>query len=500
MKKTPLPLTLIALLLLCAMTLAMVGCGANPVTESTDAVTLNPDTEAESGNGDTDSESVSSVSSALQSSSDSSDKDTDAAADTNFVTDSSKTTHKVSQETDTEGESSENSVSSDETPEVFVWEDPSGGRNVILTDFAVRLFQSCMKRDENTVISPLSVYSALAMTANGAEGETRTQMESVLGMTVAEMNAYLSDYRSNLPQGEKYKLSMANSIWFKEDPSFTVNQAFLQTGKDYFGADVYLKPFNDQTLKEINDWVKEKTDGMIPQILNELPDTTVMSLINALAFDAEWEDVYLESKVRDGTFTKEDGTQQTVEFMYGSERSKNKSYLEDETAVGFVKKYNGGRYAFAAILPKEGISLSDYVASLDGESLYSLLSTRQKVKVFTLIPKFESEYGEDLAETLKNMGMPLAFDFLQADFDGLGSHSDGPLYIGRVLHKTFISVGERGTKAGAATVIDVPIGSAPPGPEPEPKEVYLDRPFLYLLIDCKNRVPIFMGTVTDLAE
>lgn len=369
--------------------------------------------------------------------------------------------------------------------------DDLGSQNADITDFAIRLFKASEESGKNTLISPLSVLCALAMTANGAEEETLAQMEEVLGMTTEELNLYLYSYMQNLPQGEKYKLSLANSIWFTEDERFTVNQDFLQTNANYYGADIYKAPFDKQTLKDINNWVKQNTDEMIPEILDQIPPEAIMYLVNALAFEAEWSEIYEKHQVKDGEFTKEDGTKQDVKFMYGSEGT----YLEDEKATGFMKRYKGGKYAFVAMLPNEGVSVSEYIASLDGESLNALLANPQYATVHTSIPKFETEYKVEMSEILKSMGMTEAFDMYNADFEGLGTSTGGNIYISRVLHKTFISVGEKGTKAGAATVVEMKDGAAA---EPqEPKEVYLDRPFVYMLVDCENNIPFFIGTMMD---
>ena len=364
-------------------------------------------------------------------------------------------------------------------------------QNADVTDFAIRLFKASEESGKNTLISPLSVLCALAMTANGAEGETREQMEAVLGMTTGELNLYLYSYMQNLPQGEKYKLSLANSIWFTEDEFFTANQNFLQTNADYYGADIYKAPFDKQTLKDINNWVKQNTDGMIPEILDKIPEEAIMYLVNALAFEAEWMEIYEKQQVRDGKFTKEDGTKQDVEFMYGTEGT----YLEDKNAIGFKKYYKGGKYAFVAMLPNEGVSVSEYIASLTGESLNALLSNPQYGTVHTSIPKFETEDTVEMAEILKGMGMTEAFDIYNADFEGLGTTTVGNICISRVLHKTFISVGEKGTKAGASTVTEMVNGTA--ADPQKPKEVYLDRPFVYMLIDCENSIPFFIGTMMD---
>lgn len=369
-----------------------------------------------------------------------------------------------------------------------------GSVNEDVTGFAVRLFRASEKSGENTLVSPLSVLCALAMTANGAEGETLEQMEAVLGMTAEDLNGYLYSYVKNLPQGENYKLSLANSIWFTEDKRFTVNQDFLQLNADYYGADIYQAPFNDQTCKDINNWVKQKTDGMIPEILDQIPPEAVMYLVNALAFEAEWPKAYEKYQVRDGQFTKEDGTKQDAEFMYSTEGA----YLEDENAAGFIKHYKGGKYAFAAMLPHEGVSVSGYIASLSGESLRAMLANPQYTTVYTSIPKFEVEYSVEMSEILEGMGMPRAFDAENAEFERLGVFAPGNIYISRVLHKTFISVGEKGTRAGAVTAVELS-GEGAPAPE-EPKQVYLDRPFVYMLIDCENNIPFFIGTMMDIDD
>lgn len=363
--------------------------------------------------------------------------------------------------------------------------------NAAVTDFAVRLFKESMADGENTLLSPLSVLVALSMTANGADNDTLTQMEAVLGMPIDQLNTWINNYMVNLPEDEKYKLSLANSIWFTDDERFTVNQDFLQTNADYYGADVYRAAFDEKTCKEINKWVENKTDGMIKDILDEIPADAVMYLINALAFDAEWQDIYLDTQVRKGTFTTEAGKKQKVEMMYSEEYT----YLEDEHAAGFIKYYKDRKYAFAALLPNEGVSVSDYIASFDGEHLNDLLTNYTNTAVNTAIPKFEMEYDVEMSEILSGMGMPDAFDGTLADFTKLGYSDAGNIFISRVLHKTFISVDEKGTKAGAATAVEATEECAME--VEEPKQVYLDRPFVYMLIDCETNLSFFIGTVMD---
>lgn len=366
--------------------------------------------------------------------------------------------------------------------------DLTGEGAAAMTDFGVRLFQQGMTQGKNSLISPLSVICALAMTANGAKEETLTQMEAAFGMPIAELNEYLHAYMEQLPEAEKYKLSMANAIWFKDVPSFVVEPGFLQANADHYGAGVYRAPFDDSTCKEINSWVEENTDGMIRDILDSIPREAVMYLVNALAFDAEWKNIYQEDEVRGGTFTKEDGTVRDVELMYATERL----YLEDDDAVGFVKPYADGKYAFAALLPNEGTGLADYVADLTGERLRKLLADPRESVVRTAIPKFESDYSIELSAALQQMGIELAFG--GGDLSGIGASSEGPLAISSVLHKTYIAVDEKGTKAGAATAVEFQPTSAVMPPD---LQVILDRPFVYLIVDLNTNIPVFIGTVSD---
>ena len=218
-----------------------------------------------------------------------------------------------------------------------------------------------------------------------------------------------------------------------------------------------------------------------------------MYLVNALAFDGKWAEVYRENQVHEREFTTENGTAQDVELMYSEEGK----YLEDDNATGFIKYYAGRRYAFAALLPKEGVTVQEYVQGLTGEHLQNLLDNPTSITVNAAIPKFETGYDVQMSEILKAMGMPDAFDSSLADFSKMAKHTDGNIYISRVLHKTFISVAEQGTKAGAATVIEAAAESAM---EMEVKRVTLDRPFLYMILDTKTNTPIFIGTLMNMGE
>ena len=359
---------------------------------------------------------------------------------------------------------------------------------------AVELFQSSVleSKDENVLISPLSIQLALAMTANGADGNTKAEMEALLGgeISLEDLNEYLYSYVNNLPSAEKYKLQIANSIWFRDDEGrLQVEKDFLQKNANYYGAQAYKAAFDDQTLKDINNWVMDHTDGMIDSILDQIDEDAVMYLINALVFDAEWQHVYDKSDVYKGKFTNIGGTEKQVDMMHSEETV----YLQDENAIGFMKPYSGSKYNFAVLLPNEGVDIYEYIAGLTGESLMETLSTPQLGMVMATLPKFSYEYELTMNDVLKELGMPSAFSGDTADFSKMAHSSRGNIYIGDVLHKTFISVDELGTKAGAVTKVEMNDESAPMSEW----VVNLNRPFVYMIIDNETNLPVFIGTVMD---
>ena len=353
-------------------------------------------------------------------------------------------------------------------------------------NFSVELLKKCFDGKSNTLISPLSVSSALTMTANGANGQTKDEMEKVLGsgMPIDELNKYLSSFGGSLTSGEGFKLKNANSIWFIKDNNFNVNNEFLHTNADFYHAEIYKRAYNSEIVNDINNWVSEHTDGMIDKLLDNGDALSNIALINATAFNAVWETYYFDNFVEDGTFTDANGNEQSVTMLISEESE----YINGDNCTGFIKKYKGGKYGFAAILPDSNVSISDFVGSLNGDKLFKMLQNTETTNVVAKIPKFEYEYSAGLSEALKALGMPTAFSD-SADFSGI---SGDKLLISDVLHKTKISVTEEGTRAVAAT--GVVMSAAPDGD----KQVILNRPFMYMIIDNEIMLPLFAGVYTGI--
>ncbi len=355
------------------------------------------------------------------------------------------------------------------------------------SSFAAELFKDNYSKGKTTLVSPLSVLTALALVQNGAEGETLAQLERALGgLDRDALNKYMRAYCDFLSAGDELKI--ANSVW--TDSSVEAKQAFLQKAVDSYSAQIFSAPLlSKKTVSSINSWVKKSTDGMIPKIIENADRDAVMMLINAVAFEAKWETPYTNDDIEKLEFSSYSGKSKKTEFMCSTESV----YLSDSDAVGFMKPYKNGRFAFAALLPNEDVSIDDYIASLSGEKLMKIFSSAKKnEEVDVKMPKFKAEYSTQLIDTLKKMGIEDAFDRKSADFSSLIDKNDGA-YIGTVMHKTFIEVDQEGTRAAAATLVGISKMSMP-----AINPVCLNRPFVYMIVDTETNLPLFIGVQTEI--
>lgn len=359
-------------------------------------------------------------------------------------------------------------------------------------DFAVELFKNSLSDHDNTLISPLSVMIALSMCANGADHNTLEEIEEMLGnLSIDQLNQYLYSFISQLSSDDQTKFNIANSIWYRDNDSFHIDKDFLQNNLNYYHAQAFLSSFDQDTVQDINEWVKNNTNNMIDSIIDTIYPTAIMIIMNALCFDGKWENTYQKFDISNDLFNCYHGKRKTIEMMHSYENE----YLIDENATGFVKHYKGNHYSFAAILPNEEIDIFDYIESLNSEKFLRILSNPQNIQVNAKLPKFEIHYSLILNDILKNMGVIDAFDDSKADFSKMGRSNIGNLFISEVFHKTYISVNEEGTQAAAVTDITVCESAAI-----NEAEVVLNRPFIFMIIDDFTNFPIFIGTVLDIGE
>lgn len=352
--------------------------------------------------------------------------------------------------------------------------------------FAVKLLRECYDGGENLVLSPYCAMAALSLTANGAQGETLAQMEAVLGLPIDALN---EAFRSAQMGQEAVS---ANSVWIHETPLLSVKEPFLQAATENYDAQTYRAAFDAQTVADINAWVAEHTDGRITQMLDGIPDNTMLFLLNALTFNAHWAKEYSARDCKEGDFFAADGSVQTAQYLCGKEAY----YLDDGMATGFLKGYAGGRYRFAALLPNEGVSMQDYLAALTGESLLRTVQSAEQTPVAVQLPKLQVQSEKELNEVLSAMGMPLAFDCENADLTGIAEIGGSRLYVSSVLQKTSLTVDEAGTQASAATQVTVQVRSA----ARSARSVALNRPFVMAIYDSETQTFLFLGVINEIQE
>ena len=360
-------------------------------------------------------------------------------------------------------------------------------------DFALKLLNESRSEYEGDalLVSPLSALLALAMTANGAEGETLSEMEKVLGggMSIEELNKQLFNYSASLSSTDDAKFNLANAVWVTSSPTFSINRNFVSAIENTYDADIIAADL-PSAIPAINNWAKEETFGMIPSILKEgdLDKDTIMVLLNALAFDALWQQQPSDSACFDGNFTTVNGNVQTAKFMWAEANG----YIEGKNEVGIVKNYKGGKYAFVALLPEGNVY--DYAASLKGEDFLKLYDKREteNVEISAKMPHFSFDCSIEMKKVLEKMGMPIAFDSSRADFDAMGHSELGNIYIDRVIQKTHIDLDNSGTRAAAVTAVIMEPECAAPD-NIKYYRVELDRPFVYAIVDTEAGLPIFIG-------
>lgn len=385
--------------------------------------------------------------------------------------------------------------------------------NEAVCDFSAKLLKSSVSEKDNAFVSPLSVMMALSMTANGANGATLSEMETALGAKREVLNAYFKDYIARSegfsePQSSYFDdeqqyvnggMEFADSVWYNNNGAQEkLNPLFVSDVLHYYNSEVFAAPFNQSTCDSMNAWVKEKTHDMIPKLTDAIDPDALMYLINTIAFEGNWTEPYSQYDVAPATFTADDGSTYDIDLM----RSEEDIYLRDGNyADGFMKKYRGGRYAFAAFLPKEGTTLKSYVSLLTGERLRKALSPDHSYDyVRAYLPKFSVNYTDSLKNNLQAMGMPTAFTGYADFFRMVDPAAKSSPFISDVLHKTVIDLDESGTKAAAVTAV-IMAGTAAPGEhQPTYITIRLDRPFVYMIVDTETGTPVFTGAMESFSR
>ncbi len=369
--------------------------------------------------------------------------------------------------------------------------------------FALDLYRAVQNESENVFFSPYSISLALAMTYAGANGETERQMAETLHFTLPEdrlhpaFNALDQELASRKDSGggqgadgKGFRFNIVNDLWGQKDYEF--QPEFLDTLAKNYGAGLRLLDFAtepDAARKIINDYIAENTEQRIKDLIPEgaIDVMTRLVLTNAIYFNAAWLFPFEKELTKDAPFTKLDGSTVTVPMMeMPSYESMNYADGEGYTAVALP--YENPSLQMLILLPDEG-NFAAFEESLDAARLESIVGELQFTSVRVKMPKFKIEGQFELGGTLAGLGMTDAFDPDRADFSGMNGKRD--LYIGSVIHKSFVNVDEEGTEAAAATAVIMETASAPM----EMIDLTIDRPFLFLIRDVSTNTTLFMGRV-----
>jgi serpin B len=367
--------------------------------------------------------------------------------------------------------------------------------------FAFELYQALREKDGNLFYSPHSISLALAMTYAGARGDTENQMGDALRFLLPQDRLHAAFNSLDLElasrgegaegkDDEGFRLHIINAIWGQKDYKFL--STYLDMLAENYGAGLRILDFMkepEQSRMTINDWVSEQTEERIKDLIPQgaIDELTRLVLTNAIYFNAAWQYPFDEDATSEGDFFLLNGDKVTVPMM---RQTASFGYAVEDGYQALELPYDGRELSMVILMPEQG-KFASFEASLSRQLVDSIIQKIGYRQVALSIPKFEYKSSFGLKQPLTTLGMEDAFIPEAADFSGMDGRRD--LFIQDVLHKAFVSVDEAGTEAAAATAVIVGTTSMPP----EPIEVKIDRPFIYLIRDIETGTVLFVGRVLN---
>jgi len=360
-------------------------------------------------------------------------------------------------------------------------------------DFAFKAFAkiSAADPDKNVFISPLSISMAVAMAYNGADGTTKQGIAKALdfeGIGDGDMNASFKSLGELLTGIDKtVKFTPANSIWYRN--GLVPQEKFVETNRQYFNAEVKGLDFGnaDAAKAAMNAWVKDKTNGKIPQIISQVRSEDVMFLINAIHFKGTWTYQFDKNLTRNADFATATGNV-SVPFMQ-LKNTRYRTYVDADKQLVELP-YGNKQFSMVLVLPSQTNTVNQLISQLSITSLNGWLAKSDSSAVSLYLPKFTFSYEKSLNETLSDLGMAEAFTD-RADFSRLlQGFKAGSLKITEVKHKAFVEVNEEGTEAAAATSVGIGVTSMP-------AELYFNRPFVFLIREKNSGAILFIGKLMN---
>jgi len=362
-------------------------------------------------------------------------------------------------------------------------------------EFGFNLFNQLNQQDQdkNIFVSPLSIATALAITYNGAAGETAQAMARSLkleGMSLAEINeasaALLNRLKSTDP---KVELAIANSLWARYGSEFKAD--FLARNRQFFGAEIATLNFGDpQAVVAINRWVNANTKGKIPKIIEHLDAQTVMLLVNVVYFKGQWQIKFDKALTKNEPFHLPAGQQKQVPMML---QSGSYQYLRGERFQAVSLPYGNSGVSLYLFLPDAELSLRDFLQGLSYQKWEQWLPQFRRTPGDIKLPRFKLEYDRDLNESLKVLSMAEVFDPAKADFTAMRAQRD--LFIQQIKHKAIVEVNEEGSEAAAATSGIFGVTSV--RTQPQRFNFIADHPFFMAICDERTDTVLFMGAAVE---
>lgn len=363
---------------------------------------------------------------------------------------------------------------------------------------AIELYRGVLKesgKNENVVLSPFSIASAMTMIYAGTDGETRAQLRQGLGFDQKDEILYsaFSALNDNLKSGDDDPVvfTIANSAWLRTNYDLLPDYTSMIGNR--FGAAIEPADFGKQPDAErlrINTWVYQKTREKIPDLLpnGSILSNTVLVLVNAIYFKGMWAEEFNPDVTRELPFQTPTGSQRVPQMV----KTMDLSYRETDMAQSVLVPYQGGKFAMALILPREKDGIHQLESDLG--ALESMLPERnEKHEVLLQLPRFKIEFGTELKKVFRTMGIEDVFTG-EADFSRMSAQRD--LFLSEVYHKAFIEVNEEGTEAAGATGGVVALKGGPPSH----KSFIADHPFMFSIVDMKTGSILFMGRVMNPAD